>query len=303
MRKAVIDLGTNTFNLLIGEINDNRLDVIWVEKEPVLLGMGGINEGKIAADAYVRAMSTLMRFNAKCKLYQVAHTIGFGTSALREASNGMQFIAEAKERFGLDIAIISGDEEANLIYRGVKWLYDFSVPAIIMDIGGGSTEFIVASSEGVKNSASFNIGVSRIYQILGKVEEYTKQNFETIHTYIEQGTGNFFSEEHTNVLIGASGSFETLYEMIYEKKFISPEKLVSLPIEELLKQIEWVLDSTYEDRLNNPWIIPMRKQMIPIAVLKIKWVIEKLNIKEVWLSPYSLKEGALNQPDKDTTSN
>jgi len=83
--------------------------------------------------------------------------------------------------------------------------------------------------------------------------------------------------------------------MIYEKKFVSPDKLVSLPMDALLMQIDWVLKSTYEQRHNNPWIIPMRKQMLPIAVLKIKWVIGKLSIKEVWLSPYSLKEGALNK--------
>jgi len=200
MRKAVIDLGTNTFNLLIGEINNDRLVVIWCEKEPVLLGMGGINEGRIAPDAYVRAMSTLMRFKEKCELYEVTQLLGFGTSALREASNGMQLISEAKERFGISIEIISGDEEAELIYEGVKWLYDFSDPAIIMDIGGGSTEFIIASADGVKNSASFNIGVSRIYQNLGNVEEYTSQNFETIHNYLEKGIGSFFINEQAKIL-------------------------------------------------------------------------------------------------------
>jgi exopolyphosphatase/guanosine-5'-triphosphate,3'-diphosphate pyrophosphatase len=82
---------------------------------------------------------------------------------LRSAANSAEFIAES-EKLGIDIEIVSGLREAELIYHGVKWSYDFKEPGVIMDIGGGSTEFIFADLQGVQDMISLNIGVSRIYQ-------------------------------------------------------------------------------------------------------------------------------------------
>jgi len=292
MKKAVIDLGTNTFNLLIGEVVDGNLLRHRSEKEAVLLGMNGINHGRIAEEAWLRAMQTLIRFKAYCDDEDVTEIFGFGTSALRDAENGDIFIKEVKEQTGIPIEIISGQREADLIYQGVKLLHEFSDNEMIMDIGGGSTEFIFANDAGVQSAASFDIGVSRLYQDLGKSNNMTLRNYEFMAGYLEARTEDFFENKKANILIGASGSFETFYEMIFQKRFTCKNKTVNLPVELLLEKIEWVLDSRYEDRVNHEWIVPMRKKMLPIAAFKIKWVIEKLKIEKVLLSPYSLKEGA-----------
>lgn len=288
----MIDLGTNTFNLLIGEVVDGKLHRYRSEKEAVLLGMNGINRGIIAEEAWLRAMQTLIRFKSYCVEEEVTDIIGFGTSALRDAKNGDLFISEVKEQTGIIIEIITGQREAQLIYQGVKILHDFNHTGMIMDIGGGSTEFIFANDDGVHNAKSFDIGVSRLYQELGKNNNFTSRNYQFISDYLEARTGDFFKSEETDLLIGASGSFETFYEMIFQKRFAAKDKTVKLPVDLLMEKIDWVLNSRYEDRINNEWIIPMRKKMLPIAAFKIKWVIEKLNIKNVLLSPYSLKEGA-----------
>jgi exopolyphosphatase/guanosine-5'-triphosphate,3'-diphosphate pyrophosphatase len=292
MKKAVIDLGTNTFNLLIGSVFGDKLEIIYCEKEAVLLGMNGINNGSIAEDAWMRAMQTLFRFKKRCEKQNVDEIIGFGTSALRGAKNGELFVKEVYENIGIRIHIISGSQEAQLIYRGVRWLFDFKQAATIMDIGGGSTEFIAANAGGIVEAQSFDIGVSRLYENLNKRNNLTANDFKFINEYLEARTGRFFEEDRSTLLIGASGSFETFYEMIFQKKFTAEEKMVTLPLLPLLDQLNWVIDSRYEDRINHKWIVPMRKKMIPIAAFKIKWIIQKLNADRVLLSPYSLKEGA-----------
>ena len=292
MKKAVIDLGTNTFNLLIGSVFGDKLEIIYCEKEAVLLGMNGINNGSIAEDAWMRAMQTLFRFKKRCEKQNVDEIIGFGTSALRGAKNGELFVKEVYENIGIRIHIISGSQEAQLIYRGVRWLFDFKQAATIMDIGGGSTEFIAANAGGIVEAQSFDIGVSRLYQNLNKRNNLTANDFKFINEYLEARTGRFFEEDRSTLLIGASGSFETFYEMIFQKKFTAEEKMITLPLLPLLDQLNWVIDSRYEDRINHKWIVPMGKKMIPIAAFKIKWIIQKLNADRVLLSPYSLKEGA-----------
>ena len=292
MKKAVIDLGTNTFNLLVGSVFGDKLEIIYCEKEAVLLGMNGINNGSIAEDAWMRAMQTLFRFKKRCEKQNVDEIIGFGTSELRGAKNGELFVKEVYENIGIRIHIIYGSQEAQLIYRGVRWLFDFKQAATIMDIGGGSTEFIAANARGIVEAQSFDIGVSRLYQNLNKRNNLTANDFKFINEYLEARTGRFFEEDRSTLLIGASGSFETFYEMIFQKKFTADEKMVTLPLLPLLDQLNWVIDSRYEDRINHKWIVPMRKKMIPIAAFKIKWIIQKLNVDRVLLSPYSLKEGA-----------
>ena len=291
MKRAVIDLGTNTFNLLVGSVFGDKLEIIYCEKEAVLLGMNGINNGSIAEDAWMRAMQTLFRFKKRCEKHNVEEIIGFGTSALRDAKNGELFVKEVYENIGIRIHIISGSQEAQLIYRGVRWLFDFKQAATIMDIGGGSTEFIAANAGGIVDAQSFDIGVSRLYQNLNKRNNLAANDFKFINEYLEARTGRFFEEDRSTLLIGASGSFETFYEMIFQKKFTAEEKMVTLPLLPLLDQLNWVIDSRYEDRINHKWIVPMRKKMIPIAAFKIKWIIQKLNADRVLLSPYSLKEG------------
>ena len=292
MKKAVIDLGTNTFNLMIGEVVDGNLRVLETRKIPVMLGMGGINEGIIADDAWDRGIDCLSDFLEYCLSQNVTSIYGVGTSAIRGASNGADFVHTVKDYLGLEIKVISGIEESHLIYNGVKWLHDFDKPGVIMDIGGGSTEFVSADKNGIQATGSFDIGVSRIFQLLDRVEHFSSIEYGHIQEFLNERCSEFFDKLTLDELIGASGSFETYYEMIHKKKFDQGDRMVELPMDALMEQINWSLKATYQERLDNEWIVPMRKSMLPIAAFKIKWVIEKLNIEKVLLSPYSLKEGA-----------
>ena len=293
MIRAIIDLGTNTFNLLIAEVSERDFKLLYNSREAVMLGMGGINEGFISDDAMERAIDAIGRFAITASEFDVDEIVCFGTSALRGARNAKDLVEQSKSLYGIDVNIISGEEEANLIYKGTKLVYPFEDEGVIMDIGGGSTEFIKANKAGVQHMLSLNIGVSRIYQQLGKPKEFSDLQMNQVFKFVEDEVGTLMHSFKSDVLVGSSGSFETLYELIYESDFTSESSVHQLPMEELIPLLEKVIKSTYEERLNNPWISPVRKTMLPIAAAKVLWIIKHLDVQKVYVSPFSLKEGAL----------
>jgi exopolyphosphatase/guanosine-5'-triphosphate,3'-diphosphate pyrophosphatase len=293
MIKAVIDLGTNTFNLLIARIEEDYFEVLWSGKEGVALGMGGINEKRIAADAFERGLETLNRFKQICEDWKVVQINAIGTSALRDATNSIDFLEKVKEITNIDIEIVSGEAEAELIYRGVSLTYHFQHPAMIMDIGGGSTEFIFADKNGIFDLISLNIGVSRMFQEFQTSDPLTVDDAKNIENWLEAKANGYFDEKQIDIIIGASGTFETFYELIHNTDFPSKTNALELSREELDSCLDNIIRSTQAERDKNDRIIPIRKKMAPIAAVKTRWILNKLGVKQVVISPCSLKEGAL----------
>ncbi len=291
--KAVIDLGTNTFNLLIGQVTSGQLTILHSEKEGVGLGLGGINDGFLADDAIERAIVTLKKYVHKAQGLGAVSIRMIGTSAIRDAKNQKEFSERVFKETGIHVEVISGQQEATLIYEGTKWTYDFSSPALIMDIGGGSTEFIHADKSGVLWADSFNIGVSRVYQKFSFSDPLSKADVATIRNYFENGISDFFKNLRCDLLIGSSGTFETLYEMAYEKPFEAGVVAVPIEEDELKRIANELIASTQAQRDKNDWIVPIRKKMAPIAAVKILWILEMCQVKKCIISPASLKEGAL----------
>lgn len=293
MRKAVIDLGTNTFNLLIADVADGRFTKILSTKIGVSLGMGGILHQRISSDAYQRGMEALKEFRNLCDVHEVNMITAIGTSALRDASNASQFQMEAQKRFGVDIQIIDGKMEAELIYSGVKLTYDFARPAMIMDIGGGSTEFIFADNNGIQYLSSLNIGVSRMYQEIKTSDPLNSSDIHRIQGWLEERTNGFFNGKRADTLVGASGTFETFYELIHDTDFDAGFETISVSLEGMNDCLNQIIQSTQEERDLNYRIVPIRKKMAPVAAVKTQWVLNKLGVSEIIISPFSLKEGAL----------
>lgn len=291
-RLAIIDIGTNTFNLLVVDREDGAFSKVFSTKEGVGLGLGGINKGILAEDAMQRGFKTLKAFVGTAKEMGAVKMKAFATSAVRDAANGEVFAQEASKQSGIDIEIISGAREAQLIYEGVKIEYPFNQPTLIMDIGGGSTEFIYANQNEVLKSHSFNIGTARIYQMFDFSDPYTQEDVKRVLDFLEENTAGYFEDIQSDVLIGASGSFETFYALLNQKEY-PDNQFEDLPAQALLGILDEMIFSSLEERMNNPFIIPIRKKMAPIAAIKIKWVIEKLNIQTLTISPYAMKEGVI----------
>jgi exopolyphosphatase / guanosine-5'-triphosphate,3'-diphosphate pyrophosphatase len=287
---AVIDLGTNTFNLLVVKRQGKGLHMIYSTKEGVALGMGGINSNRIADDAWQRGVECVARFRDKAKELGVTQLQAIATSAIRNATNGSEFVTEL-EGMGVPVKVISGIKEAEYIYQGVAIGHAFEKPGLIMDIGGGSTEFIFADQNGVNKLNSFEIGVSRIYQQLRFDDPFSQEDERKIKDYLNAKTGDFFDGMFGVDLIGSSGSFETLYEMLHDQPFPSGYQSIELSRREMEEIIRTIMMMTEAERDRHQRIIAVRRKMLPIAAVKIQWVLEKIKADRVIITPYSLKEG------------
>lgn len=295
MRIAVIDLGTNTFNLLIAEVNATDFVTLFSTKIGVALGRGGINNKMITPDAIERALEAIDIYTEKANEYGVEKIKAIGTSAIRDAANAHELVNAIYYRFQLRVEVIDGMLEANYIYAGVSWTYQPKSSAIIMDIGGGSTEFIRCTAEGFKQACSLNIGVSRAIQLFKLSDPLTDGDKMNLISWFDTFAAPLADFESCNTLIGASGSFETFYEMMHKCAFPETHEAVTIDMDSFMDELNWLIDSTLDEREKHPYIIPIRRRMAPVAALKTKWIIDKFQLKEVVISPCSLKEGVLRK--------
>ena len=159
-RIAALDLGTNTFHLLIADVLDNKFEAVKEEQAHVKLGEGGINSGLIADAPFKRGLDALQHFKSEIQRFSVDAIHATGTAALRSAKNGFAFINQVKTSTGIEIEIIDGDLEASLIYQGVRACVSLAPSALIMDIGGGSVEFIFCNDQTIFWKKSYPIGAA-----------------------------------------------------------------------------------------------------------------------------------------------
>ena len=296
MKAAVIDLGTNTFHLIIAEISPAGVDVIYKTNVPVRLGEGRINDNVIIPEAFERGIRTLKEFRDKIDEYGAAVVRAIATSAVRSAGNGADFVAAAAERSGIQIEVISGEDEAAFIFTGVKATGVIKDTSLIMDIGGGSTEFIICNADGYLWKKSYNIGAARLMQAYFHSDPISAEDEQAILHRLSSELPDLktaCAQYQPKVLIGSAGAFETFAAMLLEDtdiKNISSAALDTAAYKELAKKL---IRSTHAERAAMPDLISLRVDMIVIAALITSYVLKELDLKAMSLSTYDLKMGVL----------
>lgn len=300
-RMAVMDLGTNTFHLLIAEQVENGFQEVLHLTEAVKLGEGGMKDNLIAPEAFARGLKTMQLFAEKIAVKEVSIVRAVATSAVRSTSNGPDFIREVKAETGIEIEVIAGLQEAELIYKGVKSSGILSKEkSLIVDIGGGSVEFILCNEEQIFWKQSFEIGAQRLRQLFHQVDPISAENSINLNNYLEEQLQMLFlsvKNQDVKQLIGSAGSFETYAEMIELEKEnpfnIKKIKTYDLKINDFERVAEWLKNSSHEQRLQQKGIIPLRVDMIVVASLLTCFILQKLKIPRLSMTTYSLKEGVL----------
>ncbi len=300
MKACIIDLGTNTFNLLIAEINhNNSFDVLLNTKAPVMLGSEGINEGYISDKAFTRAYDVLRDFSRLINDFECKKVVAFGTSAIRSASNSNNFIEKIKNDFNINIETISGDKEATLIYRGVSQAVTFtSENYLILDIGGGSNELIIANKDGVLWQHSFALGGARLLDKIQPSDPITVEEVNGLNIYLEKELvllTDALKDYSVTQLVGSSGAFDSLAEVLCYKKENVPilkasrSNIISLQEFELL--YNEIIDTQRIERLMIPGLEAIRVDTIVMANIFIKYILKVSGVKGIIQSAFSLKEG------------
>lgn len=296
MRGAVIDLGTNTFGLIVFKVNNGKTEILITDKSFVNLGEGGINSNILTSQAMKRAYFAIDHFVETCRSFSIYpdKIRAFGTSALRDAKNASEFLDKIEELHNLKIKLIGGKKEAELVFAGVSSIHPFlENTSCIMDIGGGSTEFTVTKGDIVHEISSFNIGISRITQLFDLSDPLTKEDINRIEMFLEYQTKDYFKTLTADSLIGAAGSFETFFNLINETSSYDNNSTHLLQFDKLQSVLDELIYSSRAERDENYWIIDYRKEMINVAALKTKWVLDFIGATNCYFSPSGLKEGVI----------
>ena len=303
MRKiGIIDLGTNTFNLLLAEVKEQDYSIFYKTKLAVKLGEGCITKGFIAEVPYKRGIEALTKYKAKLVEENITEFYAVATSAIRSANNGDLFVQEVKDSLGILINVIDGDTEADLIYQGVKQAIDLEdSPKLIIDIGGGSTEFIIANSEETFWRKSYKLGAARLLETFNPTNPINIDDVAAIDNYLEDTLEEMLEMAEVyevNCLIGSSGSFDTLAEMISCKNGDCDIWKKGTSYQFLMTDYNgiqrMISGSTLEQRLHMEGLVPMRADMIVIAVVIVNYILNRLIIHDLRLSTYALKEGLID---------
>lgn len=302
MRIAVIDLGTNTFNLLIVEKNgDFTYKKLESARIPVKLGEGSINKGYISDEPFNRGINALKEYRKIIDKNDVKKVLALATSAIRSASNGDEFVAKAKELTGIDIDVIDGLREAELIYFGNRAAVKMdNRNSLIMDIGGGSTEFIIGNSTEIIWKESYLLGAARLLEYIEPSDPITEAEIKSLYGHFDKSLGTLkqaISEHGVYELVGSSGAFDSIVEMMageYQTASISENKTEYLiDLDKYFPLSEKIIRMSYQERLKVKGLIEMRVDMITISCLFVNYIIREFNLKQLRVSTYSLKEGVI----------
>jgi exopolyphosphatase/guanosine-5'-triphosphate,3'-diphosphate pyrophosphatase len=299
---AAIDIGTNSIHLVVARpAGNNRFEILARDKEVVRLGSGSGDMKELHSDAIERGVAALGRFR------RIADTFGaevhaVATSAVREAENRDDFLEAALVKANVKIEVISGAEEARLIHLGVLQAVPvFDQQVLVVDIGGGSTEFIVGRGGEVLAARSLKVGAIRLTERFFRKEPVKKKAVDEARKYVTSylprvrdmvaEAGGF------EVAVGSSGTILNVAEMIrahYGSEAIRQIGMSSFTAEALAEVVEDLASRPrVADRLDVPGLDPRRADIILGGVIVLEQVFKALGITELVPSDYALREGVL----------
>ena len=297
MRVAAIDLGTNTFHLLIAEKKSGgRAEFIFRKTCVVKLGREGFNDGLISAKAFQRGIAAMKLFSDALKIFKPQKAIARATSAIRNCRNGNDFISKSEKLIRNKIEIISGEREAELIYHGVKNSFPLdSQPVLIMDIGGGSIEFIIANQSKIFWKKSIEAGAARLAEKFSLFNPAGKSEILRMNDYLRKVFTPVLAsvrKYNPKILVGSSGSFDTFALMTGNKNHYRKTSS-EIPFKEFVALHGRLIKSTKAERLKMKGLHRMRVDMIVPASICFNFILKETGIRKTFRSAYALKEGVI----------
>jgi exopolyphosphatase/guanosine-5'-triphosphate,3'-diphosphate pyrophosphatase len=292
---AAIDLGSNSFHMVIAKVVGGELQIIDRLKEPVRLASGLKKEGGLDSDAKQRALGCLERFGQRLKQFDAKNVRAVGTNTLRAAQKKRRFLNQAQEALGFPIDISDGHEEARLIYVGVSQTLAYkNGRRLVVDIGGGSTECIIGKGHEP-------VLVDSLY--MGCVS-FTNQYFQDgLITQKKLMKAKIAAEQELHPIersyrklgwqeaVGASGTIKAVEAILNETGWSA----CGITNEGLDLLWDYMVEAGQIDLLNLPGLQADRAQVLPGGVAILKGVFELLKIETMQSSPGALREGILHE--------
>jgi exopolyphosphatase/guanosine-5'-triphosphate,3'-diphosphate pyrophosphatase len=301
MKIAVFDIGTNSIHMLIVEIlKDLSFRVLAHEKDNTRLGDGSFETRKISRNKMQRAIEVMERFHRIAKKAQVKKVIAVATSAVREAKNGGELIDAIFKKSRVKVQVITGEEEARLIFLGARSSVDIrDRKALVVDIGGGSVELIVGSSQKIFFMESFKLGALRLTEYFLSQDPPSRKELRKLQNFIRKELKKAvkkIGKMDCSMVIGTSGTMINLASLAYEICHSRPLELVNhfeLLKEDFEKAHKKLLKTSLEQRLKFPGLDPRRADIILAGSVFVDVLMELLKFKKITLSDKGIREGLI----------
>lgn len=304
---AAIDIGTNSVHMVVVRINPElpAFNIVDAEKSTVRLGERCPQTGNLTAEAMARAIAALRRCLDRAKVWNAEQVIAVATSATREAPNGKDFIREVETQLGLQIDLISGQEEARRIYLGVLSGLEFNHQLhTIIDIGGGSTELILGDGHDPRFLSSTKVGAVRLTNEFVTTDPISNRDFDRLHAYvrgmlewpIEDLKAKIEQGETVN-MVGTSGTIESLIRLdAYANTTGVPPTTLSgyvLTLERLQALNQRLRKLSFGDRCKMPGMSERRAEIILAGGVILQEVMENLGMTKIQSCTRALREGII----------
>ena len=301
---GAIDVGTNSFHLVVARVDEKGLfKVLTREKEVVRLGKSSRDMKYISKDAISRALSTLNRFKLICDSYKSQKIRAVATSAVREALNRDDFINKVYEETGIEIEVISGYEEARLIYLGVlQALSVYDKRILLIDIGGGSTEFLIGERGNIEYGNSIKIGAVRLTHRFFKDKRIKKNEINDARLYVRSAINPItrrIKDKEFDIAVGTSGTITNIGSIIHAEENQHNNELLNInnysyKRESLLNAVKKILKAeTNSERNKIPGLDSTRADIITAGAIILEQIFLELNLKKITLSNFALREGII----------
>jgi exopolyphosphatase/guanosine-5'-triphosphate,3'-diphosphate pyrophosphatase len=293
---ASIDIGTNTILLLIVEVEGERITPLHEMEMVPRLGEGVQKNGILTKEAMNRGLQTLSQYMARCQAMKVQKIFAVGTSALREAKNSAEFLRLIKKNLNLSIQVVSGEEEAQLSFLAVaKDLREENKPILVMDVGGGSTEFILGRRNQIRQWISLPLGSVRFTEQFLRSDPVREEEWETMAKKIRDLLVEIPHSREPLSTVAVGGTATTLASVEQGLEEFLPEKIhhFVLKKEALKNQLLLYRSKTIEERKKLPGLPVARADVILAGGAILYLAMETLNCSSVLISSHGVRQGLL----------
>jgi exopolyphosphatase/guanosine-5'-triphosphate,3'-diphosphate pyrophosphatase len=290
---AAVDLGSNSFHMIVCSLHDGKLQTIDRLREMVRLASGLDKNKNLDAPTQKRALACLERFGQRIRNFPPGSVRIVGTNTLRSAKNAPEFLAKAEQALNHPIDVISGIEEARLIYSGVACSLGSNAKLrFVMDVGGGSTEYIVGSGDTPKEKESLFMGCVSVSNLYFKNGQLSKQAFTQATLFAEQQLEPFqrkFQRKRWDEAIGASGTLRSIAKVLQAKNWSNN----GITLEGLEQLVAYLLQGNSIACLELPELDPERLPVFPGGVAIVYATFKSLGIEQMTVSDGALREGLI----------
>ena len=300
MRLAAIDIGTNSTKMTVADVSgDGLLAVVAEEADVTRLGEGVDKSRNLNDAAMIRTLDAIVRFAGQAHTLGAETVLGAGTSALRDAANGPEFIARVKDKAGVEVQIITGDREAHLAYAAVRSDSSLSLPAeanlLVFDIGGGSTELILGSAGGVGLYRSLDIGAVRLTERFLKSDPPTLYELDQALQFASDALATFQTPDTPPLIAGIGGTALNIAAVTQGQAKPDPEAVHGRTVShaEVSAAFDRFAHVRLEDRRAIPGLEPKRADVITAGALILDTLLTYFHADHFLLSARGLRYGLL----------